>query len=395
MAMVNRIPTSQEFKKRIGRTGVSSAFKMKDKILDTILRDLHKAEVWRNKEYDTAIQALRKVRKACCAWIVAADKRGKTRASRPHINRLLSRIHDRINVVVESLYAHKVRTARENWNFLLSMHNLTDEDGKKLPHRDIGRKLSPGYVLERATAIHFVGHNIKPIMKKIWELETNRNQTKLDLNEWLTHIWIPQHEDDPTGVFIKYITQAGGNWVINTDFVSDLKSQRVKYCNAEERKEWQLTISLGHVLNKSGELYHTGKKETHFSGRGWAIYVIDYEDNWYSNTHKVGHFHHSSFMSGNPVQAAGEIAVNNGKVIAITNKTGHYKAGQSELAQALLLLKHGGVTLTGIKVSDPFRQRGRWADGQKVLDAGGDVKKAIRNRGTVSSPTKVPPVPAI
>ncbi len=36
-------------------------------------------------------------------------------------------------------------------------------------------------------------------------------------------------------------------------------------------------------------------------------------------------FHHSSFLAGAPVKAAGEWLVVDGQVMAITDKTGHYK----------------------------------------------------------------------
>ena len=391
MALVNGIPTSDEFKRRLGRTGLSNAFKMKDPTIDRILRHLHDAEVWRDREHGTAVQHLRRVRAECIRWIVENNKIGKRRAARPRIVDLLNNVHARINVVVESVHGRRPKTARQNWNELLHLHDLTDEKGKALPHRPVGRKLDKHYILERAGKSHFVGHNLTQA-KMRWDVEVNRNATKLDFDEWINYVWIPQSEDDPTGVYIKYHTSIPGKYQAAPAAVGQLDKQRVKYCDAEERKDYVITIRGGQVRDATGSLYHTGSKQTHFSGMGWAIYVIDHSSNWYSASHRVGHFHHSSFMSGGPVKAAGEIAVDQGRAVAITNKTGHYKAGPDELAAALTLLHRGGVDLSKIAVSDPFMGPGKWYDGQTFINVGCDAKRAQKeNKKTIPKPPKVAP----
>jgi len=150
------------------------------------------------------------------------------------------------------------------------------------------------------------------------------------------------------------------------------KTERVKYCDENERKDYVVTIAAGVVSDASGNKYHTGTKETHFSGKGWAIYVVGLDNTFYSNSHLVNVFHHSSFLSGGPVQGAGEIAVNAGKVVAVTNKTGHYTAGAAELTRTLFLLHRGGVNLDEIKVNDPFKAKDVWVTGRECLLAGGD-----------------------
>lgn len=40
---------------------------------------------------------------------------------------------------------------------------------------------------------------------------------------------------------------------------------------------------------------------------------------------KVGHTHHSSFLGGDPVAGAGEIEVRDGKLVAMTYQSGHYR----------------------------------------------------------------------
>jgi len=88
-----------------------------------------------------------------------------------------------------------------------------------------------------------------------------------------------------------------------------------------------------------GDIFTTKEMETHFSGKGWAIYVCSPAGALYSRSHEVAVFHHSSFLGGRPVAAAGEILIDeNGKVRFITGKTGHYRAGLAEMRRLVQLL---------------------------------------------------------
>ena len=71
-------------------------------------------------------------------------------------------------------------------------------------------------------------------------------------------------------------------------------------------------------------LFSTRNLSTVFSGTGWGIFVVDMERNLYVHKHVEGKYHHSTFLSGAPVAAAGEIAAEDGWVKVITAKSGHY-----------------------------------------------------------------------
>lgn len=71
-------------------------------------------------------------------------------------------------------------------------------------------------------------------------------------------------------------------------------------------------------------LFSTRNLSTVFSGTGWGIFVVDLQKNLYIHKHVEGKYHHSTFLSGAPVLAAGEIAVEDGMVHVITAKSGHY-----------------------------------------------------------------------
>lgn len=77
--------------------------------------------------------------------------------------------------------------------------------------------------------------------------------------------------------------------------------------------------------------FHTKVHETAFSGDGWAIFVVSPEREIYSASHIVGKLHHSSFLSGKPVLAAGELVVDHGVIKVITAKSGHYMPTAEDL----------------------------------------------------------------
>lgn len=58
----------------------------------------------------------------------------------------------------------------------------------------------------------------------------------------------------------------------------------------------------------------------------YYIYVVDEFDNIYAAQVELpGSFNHSSFLAGKPVKCAGELRFNDGKLVKINNKSGHYQ----------------------------------------------------------------------
>jgi len=74
----------------------------------------------------------------------------------------------------------------------------------------------------------------------------------------------------------------------------------------------------------SGALFHSQPLTTVVSGAGWAIFVVSPEGKMYAHKHVTGIYHHSTFLSGSAVMAAGELVVDQGVVKFITAKSGHY-----------------------------------------------------------------------
>ncbi|MEX6429946.1 hypothetical protein AB6A68_08855 [Ferrimicrobium acidiphilum] len=92
-------------------------------------------------------------------------------------------------------------------------------------------------------------------------------------------------------------------------------------------------------------VYDTGTMFSKFMGSGFAIFVMDKAGKIYSAQHKVGLFHHSSFLAGGAVAGAGEMKVESGTLKTITNKSGHYRPTAEEMVQVLDELYSRGVDL--------------------------------------------------
>jgi hypothetical protein len=108
-------------------------------------------------------------------------------------------------------------------------------------------------------------------------------------------------------------------------------------------------VTLGPTLTRAGNPggpASTVDSSTFVRGPGWEIFVLSWTGDLYMASHKLGQFHHSSLLSGSDVAAAGEIRTDaSGKILELTDKSGHYQPGDRQLQQLLYLLKKRGVPL--------------------------------------------------
>ena len=120
----------------------------------------------------------------------------------------------------------------------------------------------------------------------------------------------------------------------------------VKYLSGAERVDYELHGGTSLIQGKQTKPFSTEAMYSKFGGLGWGIYVLSPDGTIYADQHKIGLFHHSSFLAGKETAAGGEIATNSsGKVIGISNKTGHYMSNEENLHQMLVELKGRGVPL--------------------------------------------------
>src|SRR5206468_5809204 len=102
----------------------------------------------------------------------------------------------------------------------------------------------------------------------------------------------------------------------------------VKYLTAEEREAQRVFVDGNGALRwaKDNSLLDTSAAATAHSGGGRAIFVMDGHGNLYvSLDQQVGYLHHSSLLAGSDVVGAGEVEVRGGKLVAMTDASGHYR----------------------------------------------------------------------
>jgi hypothetical protein len=95
-------------------------------------------------------------------------------------------------------------------------------------------------------------------------------------------------------------------------------------------------------------LFDTTRASSVFAGgEGKAIFVMDHDGNLFASTHQcIGKFHHTSFLAGQPVAAAGEMEVRNGEIVEMSRRSGHYHPSKEQLTQAATHLRSLGVEPT-------------------------------------------------
>jgi hypothetical protein len=129
---------------------------------------------------------------------------------------------------------------------------------------------------------------------------------------------------------------------------------RVKAMSDDERAAAEVTENGSKLARRtpSGlEPFSTVGWYSKFQGRDFGIWVMDQAGRIYSGEHKVGLFHHSTFLRGGNVAAAGEWKVSDdGTLEYITNKSGHYKPQPQHLRAVLEELDRRQVTLTNVTV---------------------------------------------
>jgi hypothetical protein len=90
----------------------------------------------------------------------------------------------------------------------------------------------------------------------------------------------------------------------------------------------------------------TKEMVTHMSGPGKGIYVMSPSGDLHVDSHVLGNRHHSSLLAGAATACAGEIQVEAGVLVWLSNKSGHYKPKVRHILQVLHLLQKRGVPMT-------------------------------------------------
>lgn len=118
----------------------------------------------------------------------------------------------------------------------------------------------------------------------------------------------------------------------------------------DQRRRYEAISKDGRLVSTNGTPLDTSPSSSKFSGSGFAIYVMAPTGQIYVGTHIPSLFHHTTFLSGGNTACAGEIKIVDGKVVALTNKSGHYKSDEDNMEQMLRELAQRGHDLSSLSV---------------------------------------------
>ena len=122
----------------------------------------------------------------------------------------------------------------------------------------------------------------------------------------------------------------------------------VRKLSEEERADFELKGGSHLTQGNPPVTFDTNGMFSKFMGSGYAIFVMDKSGRIYAGQHKIGLFHHSSFLAGGDVAGGGEMKVEAGTLKAITNKSGHYWPRAEEMVQVFDEFHSRGVDLTKV-----------------------------------------------
>lgn len=121
----------------------------------------------------------------------------------------------------------------------------------------------------------------------------------------------------------------------------------VKYDTQLAEQQLTRVEFRGGNLHVKGQPLDTTMMTTAFSGPGYGIFVMSIEGHIHVSSHIVGNRHHSSLLGGGVTAAAGELKTNKqGKLLWLSNKSGHYQPDLGHLLEILHELQFSGVPMT-------------------------------------------------
>lgn len=112
---------------------------------------------------------------------------------------------------------------------------------------------------------------------------------------------------------------------IRSGKVSEDKAAGVIYFDASQRDARRVTIRDGLVYDTTGTLI----RDTESKHRNQNNYVMDAAGNFYLfDEYSNPKIRHSSILAGAPVAGAGNIQIENGRIVYIDSNSGHYPSAR-------------------------------------------------------------------
>jgi hypothetical protein len=121
--------------------------------------------------------------------------------------------------------------------------------------------------------------------------------------------------------------------------------QSVRRLTPEELEAHRVYLDHKGIMRNAtdGERFDTSGATT-VHNEGNAIFVMDGNGNIFASNYQAsGQFHHSTLGNGNPVAAAGELSVTNGKVNFANSNSGHYQPQIDQMSNLNQEFKRHGI----------------------------------------------------
>lgn len=116
----------------------------------------------------------------------------------------------------------------------------------------------------------------------------------------------------------------------------DFYTAKVKYLDDQERQAYRIFVIDNRLVDYRGEPICEEKCR--------GIFVMTpMGEIYFSDKPIFREFHHSSFIAGNDVAAAGELRIKDGKLLSVNNRSGHYRPTYAHILQFLLELQTQGL----------------------------------------------------
>jgi len=147
---------------------------------------------------------------------------------------------------------------------------------------------------------------------------------------------------------------------------ADEQARGVRYLSAAERAATRVSVCDGLLCDARGARLNAGvpppaspplappsptPPPAAARAAGYALFVMDADGVLYVTFEaERDRVHHSSLLAGAPVACAGELLVFDGRLLLITNQSGHYRPPPRALAQALDALRRAGADLSRARV---------------------------------------------
>ena len=129
---------------------------------------------------------------------------------------------------------------------------------------------------------------------------------------------------------------------------------RVVMLTRPQAEPYRLDIRDGRLIDRNGQAFDTAHSQNPRSGPGTTTFVLDNNGNLYAGLPDVvtlpsGELrpsHHTSYVNKDNVLLAGELKTDaSGKVVQISNRSGHYRPSRAQFVKAVKYLQSLGLDI--------------------------------------------------